>query len=76
MGGIKQAMAGHGPEIDWAKVWRGATDEFGGIYAAGLRFWPLVSAVNFVFLKSVEARNLLGNLAGLGWGVYISLVSG
>ncbi|KAK4162010.1 hypothetical protein QBC43DRAFT_267452 [Cladorrhinum sp. PSN259] len=63
-------------DVNWAAVWERAMGEFWSIVVAGWRFWPAVSLVNFVFLKSVEARNLLGSLAGLGWGVYISLISG
>ena len=40
---------------------------------AGWRLWPFVSLVNFAFVKSVETRNLIGALAGVVWGVYMSL---
>lgn len=43
---------------------------------AGLRLWPLVSLLSYTVLKSVEARTLLGSLAGMVWGVYLSLVAG
>jgi len=62
--------------VDWAVVWGKARAEFWQILTAGWRFWPFVSLVNFVFLTSVESRNLLGSLAGLGWGVYVSLFAG
>lgn len=53
-----------------------AKGEFWGLVKAGWRFWPLVSLVNYVFLTSVEARSLVGALAGLGWGIYLSLMTG
>jgi hypothetical protein len=53
-----------------------ARGEFWGLVKAGWRFWPLVSLVNYVFLTSVEARSLVGALAGLGWGIYLSLMTG
>ncbi|KAK4136960.1 hypothetical protein BT67DRAFT_374495 [Trichocladium antarcticum] len=62
--------------VEWAVVWARARAEFWGLLLASWRFWPLVSVVNYVFLTSVEARSLVGSLAGLGWGVYISLVTG
>ncbi|KXX76677.1 Protein sym1 [Madurella mycetomatis] len=63
-------------DVDWAVVWEKARAEFWGLLTAGWRFWPLVSVVNYVFLTSVQARNLVGSLAGLGWGVYLSLAAG
>lgn len=59
--------------VDWTRVWVRAKGDFWGILKAGWVFWPFVSIVNFVFLTTVEARNLVGSLAGLGWGVYMSL---
>jgi len=52
-----------------------ARGEFWPIMSAGWKLWPLVSLVNYSFIKSVEGRTLLGSLAGMGWGVYLSLVS-
>ncbi|KAL2129064.1 hypothetical protein VTI74DRAFT_8279 [Chaetomium olivicolor] len=63
-------------QVRWDSVWEAAKGEFWPLVKAGWRFWPAVSLVNYVFLTSVEARSLLGSLAGLGWGVYISLVTG
>ncbi|KAK1750223.1 hypothetical protein QBC47DRAFT_122184 [Echria macrotheca] len=60
----------------WEVVWERTRGEFWDILMAGWRFWPFVSVVNFVFLTSVEARNLVGSLAGLGWGVYMSMFAG
>ncbi|KAK3365277.1 hypothetical protein B0T24DRAFT_430692 [Lasiosphaeria ovina] len=62
--------------VDWLAVWHKTRAEFFSILVAGWTFWPLISIVNFVFLKTVEARNLMGSLAGLAWGVYVSLFLG
>ncbi|KAK0749202.1 hypothetical protein B0T18DRAFT_99723 [Schizothecium vesticola] len=72
MHGVREAMA-PGGGVEWEAVWGRARGEFWGLLRAGWRFWPFVSVVNFVFLSTVEARNLVGSLAGLGWGVYMSL---
>lgn len=62
--------------VQWPIVWARAQGEFWGLIKAGWRFWPLVSLVNYVFLTSVEARSLVGALAGLVWGIYVSLYTG
>ncbi|AEO65686.1 uncharacterized protein THITE_2112909 [Thermothielavioides terrestris NRRL 8126] len=62
--------------VSWPVVWARARGEFWDLIRAGWRFWPLVSLVNYVFLTSVGARSLAGALAGLAWGVYISLYTG
>lgn len=71
MHGVREM--GSGGEVVWEAVWGRARAEFWGLLRAGWTFWPFVSLVNFVFLETVEARNLVGGLAGLGWGVYMSL---
>lgn len=43
---------------------------------AAAKLWPAVSLVNFTLVKSVQGRNLVGALAGVAWGVYISLAMG
>lgn len=53
-----------------------AKDEFWPLMKAGWKLWPLVSVLNFTVIKTVEARNLVGSLAGMGWGIYLSLVKG
>lgn len=50
--------------------------DFWGLVIAGWKLWPLVSVVNFAFLKSVQSRQLVNGLAGIGWGVYLSLITG
>ncbi|RDL41011.1 uncharacterized protein BP5553_00990 [Venustampulla echinocandica] len=52
-----------------------AREEFWPIMSAGWTLWPLVSAVNYTLVRSVEGRSLVGGLAGMGWGVYLSLVT-
>lgn len=59
--------------VDAAAVWQKTRAEFWPVITAGWRFWPFVSLVNFAFVKTVEMRNLVGSLAGIAWGVYISL---
>lgn len=62
--------------VDWSAVAAEARAEFWPIVVAGSKFWPFVSLLNFTVIKSVEARNLVGSLAGVAWGVYMSLVVG
>ncbi|KAH6854907.1 hypothetical protein B0I37DRAFT_422784 [Chaetomium sp. MPI-CAGE-AT-0009] len=62
-------------DVAWASVWALMQTEFWGLVKAGWRFWPAVSLVNYVFLTTVEARSLVGALAGLGWGIYLSLIT-
>jgi hypothetical protein len=50
--------------------------DFWPLMSAGWKLWPLVSAVNFTVVKSVETRNLVGSLAGMAWNVYLSLCAG
>jgi hypothetical protein len=41
---------------------------------AGYKFWPLISLLNLTVVP-FQQRFLVGNLAGLVWGVYISLTA-
>ncbi|KHN94265.1 Mpv17/PMP22 [Metarhizium album ARSEF 1941] len=61
--------------VDVAAVWWAALAEFWTIVLAGLKLWPAVSLVNFTLVKTVEGRNLVGCVAGLGWGVYMSMIA-
>jgi len=63
-------------DVNWAVVWEQAKSELWGLMIVSWQFWPLVSVVNYAFLTSVEARTLVGSLAGLAWGVYLSLFAG
>ncbi|KAI3396319.1 hypothetical protein diail_12284 [Diaporthe ilicicola] len=60
-------------QVDWRQVLEQAKMEFYPIMKAGLSLWPVVSLFNFAVVKSVEGRNLVGSLAGVVWGVYMSL---
>jgi len=69
-----------GRAVDYSRVdWRAVADQskvdFWPVLTAGWRLWPFVSVVNFVFVKKVETRNLIGALAGVVWGIYMSLVA-
>ncbi len=59
--------------VDWAAVLARSRAEFWTLVRAGWCFWPFVSLVNFSLVPTVEARNLVGSLAGVVWGVYMSL---
>ncbi|KAK5442007.1 hypothetical protein LTS15_011165 [Exophiala xenobiotica] len=47
--------------------------DFRTMMIAGYKFWPLVSILNLSVVP-VEQRMLVGGLAGLAWGVYVSLM--
>lgn len=59
--------------VDAATILAQVGREFVPVMMAGWRLWPLVSVVNFSLVKTVEGRNLVGCLAGMIWGIYISL---
>ena len=41
---------------------------------AGLKLWPFVSILNFTVVPA-DQRLLVGNLFGVVWGVYLSLMA-
>ncbi|KAH7336044.1 Mpv17/PMP22 family protein [Rhexocercosporidium sp. MPI-PUGE-AT-0058] len=51
-----------------------AKEEFWPLMQAGWTLWPFVSFCNYALIKSVEGRALMGSLAGMGWGIYLSLM--
>ncbi|KAE8440821.1 hypothetical protein EG329_006553 [Mollisiaceae sp. DMI_Dod_QoI] len=51
-----------------------AKAEFWPMMRAGWTLWPFVSLLNFAVVKGVETRALVGSLAGLVWGIYLSLL--
>jgi hypothetical protein len=61
--------------VDWQLVLALTRAEFWSIFSAGLTFWPFVSLINFTLVKTIETRNLVGSLAGMAWGVYMSLIT-
>lgn len=72
---LRSGRAVDARRVAWAPLWAAAAAEFWPILAAGWRLWPAVSVVNYSLVQSIEGRNLLGNLAGVGWGVYMSLLA-
>lgn len=40
---------------------------------AGYKFWPFITLLNLTVIP-VEQRMLVGNLAGLAWGVFVNLM--
>ncbi|KAF4345727.1 glomerulosclerosis Mpv17 [Fusarium beomiforme] len=61
--------------VNWATVWEAAKLDFAPLIFAGWKLWPAVSIVNFAAVKTVEGRNLVGALAGVVWGIYMSLIT-
>ncbi|KAG5927030.1 hypothetical protein E4U42_002679 [Claviceps africana] len=61
--------------VDVGVVLGAARAEFWTIVLAGIKLWPAVSLVNYTLVRTVEGRNLVGCIAGLGWGVYMSTVA-
>ncbi|KAJ2904903.1 hypothetical protein MKZ38_006944 [Zalerion maritima] len=59
--------------INWNDILEVVSQKLWPLIFAGWKLWPAVSIVNFAFVKTVEMRNLVGALAGVGWGVYVSL---
>lgn len=62
--------------IDWESVKGKTAADFWPMVFAGWKLWPFVSLVNFAFIKTVTGRNLVGSLAGVAWGIYLSLAAG
>ncbi|KAH7175547.1 hypothetical protein EDB81DRAFT_10219 [Dactylonectria macrodidyma] len=61
--------------VNWDRVWAASLDEFWPILVAGWKLWPAVSLINFSAIKTVQGRNLVGSLAGVVWGIYMSMIS-
>ncbi|EXJ91632.1 hypothetical protein A1O3_00182 [Capronia epimyces CBS 606.96] len=57
----------------WSQVLTALQRDFWPMLVAGYKFWPLVTLGNLV-LVPVEQRMLVGGLAGLAWGIYVSLL--
>jgi hypothetical protein len=62
--------------VDWDHAVAKSRAELLPILKAGWMFWPFVSVLNFAVIKDVPTRNLVGSLAGVAWGVYMSLFAG
>lgn len=61
---------------DYKQAVQMTKQDFWPLIQAGWKLWPAVSAINYTLVKTVEGRTLVGNLAGMGWGIYLSLMSG
>ena len=59
----------------WSKVYTNIQEQFWPMTFAGQKLWPAVSILSFVVIP-LEHRMLFGSVAGLFWGIYLSLVSG
>ncbi|KAB5547092.1 Mpv17/PMP22 family protein [Coniochaeta sp. 2T2.1] len=59
--------------VDWNHAVATSKAEFLPLIKASWAFWPFVSVLNFAVIKDVATRSLVGNLAGVAWGVYVSL---
>jgi len=59
----------------YIEAWEIAVEEFWPLIYAGWKLWPAVSLLNYTLIKSVEGRTLVGSLAGMAWGIYLSLIA-
>ncbi|KAI1755886.1 Mpv17/PMP22 family protein [Xylaria castorea] len=62
-------------KVSWNVVVANSKREFVPILMAGWKLWPFVSLINFAFVKSIEGRNLVASIAGVAWGIYMSLIA-
>lgn len=59
----------------WQYGWAETKVGFWPLISAGQKLWPAVSLLNLT-LVPLEYRMLVGGLVGVGWGVFLSLMSG
>ncbi|KEF63439.1 uncharacterized protein A1O9_01417 [Exophiala aquamarina CBS 119918] len=57
----------------WSAAVTAVQRDFYTMLLAGYKFWPFITLLNFVVIP-VEQRMLVGNLAGLAWGVLVNLM--
>lgn len=57
----------------WIHIVTTVQNDFFPMIMAGYKFWPMVTLLNLIVVP-VEQRMLVGGLAGLVWGVYLSLL--
>lgn len=62
-------------ERDLSLIWAAVRTQTLPLIRAGQTLWPLVSVVSFT-LVPLEWRAAFGGLAGVLWGVYLSLIEG
>ena len=48
------------------------SQNFWPLLVAGYRFWPFVCLLNLILIP-MDYRALVGSLAGLGWGVFLTM---
>lgn len=62
-------------KVDTGEVWAQSLEQTWPIMKAGWKLWPAVSLINFTMLKTVKMRGIVGGLAGIVWGIYMSIVA-
>jgi hypothetical protein len=75
MGYVNAPVTAKGLEGPWAGIWRDVEQRFWPLMKDGLKLWPFVSLMSFLFVP-VNRRLLLGALVGVGWNIYLSLLVG
>lgn len=58
-----------------ASIEKEVREEFWPMVIAGQKLWPMVSIACFALIP-LQYRMLCGNIAGVAWGIYLSLVVG
>ncbi|KAJ5371877.1 Mpv17/PMP22 [Penicillium concentricum] len=61
--------------LDYDTITGQIQSDFWPIISAGVKLWPLVSILNFTVVPA-DRRLLVGNLFGVVWAIYLSLMSG
>ncbi|CAD0115118.1 unnamed protein product, partial [Aureobasidium uvarum] len=56
----------------WHLILEDIQRNFWSLILAGYRLWPFVCLLNLLLIP-LRYRSLVGSLAGLGWGVFLSL---
>lgn len=59
----------------WSTIYREIQAQFWPMIFAGQKLWPAVSILSFTIVP-LEHRMLFGSVAGVLWGVYLSLIAG
>jgi hypothetical protein len=59
----------------WDSAMRDVREQYLPMTMAGLKLWPAVSILSFSVIP-LEHRMLFGSVAGLFWGVFLSLAAG
>lgn len=60
-------------QVNWSKVIQLSQLDFWPIMWAGWKLWPFVSFFNYVVVRDVVVRGLVAAIAGMGWGIYMSM---